>query len=50
MEALSGIKTEIVGPYLEFYEQLPGQGPAATPKCCDKKMRRIGCNYKIKRS
>jgi hypothetical protein len=25
MEALSGIKTEIVGPYLEFYEQLPGQ-------------------------
>ena len=25
MEALSGIKTEVVDPYLEFYEGLPGQ-------------------------
>jgi len=25
MEALSGIKTEVVGPYLESYEQLPEQ-------------------------
>lgn len=25
MEALSGVKTEVVDPYLESYERLPGQ-------------------------
>ena len=46
MGALSGIKTEVVDPYLESYEQLPRQDPQPHQDAVIKKCEELAAKVK----